>query len=101
MIAFFTIAWFIRSICSCVDLPMSIYPYPAMLPSTGNSASTTNGYSPSSYSPVSAMGRPTGCCTMLPSGMVIVSYRCSVSFSVACRMVSPTSFAKCSTCRPF
>ena len=101
MIAFFTIAWFIRSICSCVDFPMSIYPYPAMLPSTGNSASTTNGYSPSSYRPVSAMGFPTGCCTMLPSDSVSVAYFCSVSFSVDCKTVSPTSFAKCSTCRPF
>ena len=72
-----------------------------MLPSTGNSASMTNGYSPSSYKPVSAMGFPTGCCTMLPSGMVIVSYFCSVSFSVACKTVSPTNFAKCSTIRPF
>ena len=38
-----TIAWLSVSISDCVSLAISIYPYPAGLPSTGYSASSTNG----------------------------------------------------------
>ena len=85
---FLRIAWFIRSICFCGLLHRSTYPYPAGVPSSGNSTSNTNGYLPWSYQPRSAMLGPAGtsCVRGCPFSSIPtthVSVGTAMSFSVA------------------
>ena len=97
-----TIALLSWSICICVSRPISVMPYPQMLPSTGYRAIETKGYNAWSYSPFSASGLSKGTVIGIPvSGSTVTFSGPTISFSVAYNTMSLTYLTYCSVFLPF